>query len=543
MRSPHRTHRRSTTIVAAVLATVAVIALATTGCTNDDELTEAADALPPAGVQLDRAKVRGSEATLDRIVEETMAATGVPGVQVGVVHDGQVVFAKGYGVAEAGTDRPVTPETVFQLASVSKPIGATAVAAVVGRGDLAWDQPVVTELPDFQLSSEYVTQNVTVADFYSHRSGLPGDTGGNDLETIGYDQASIIPRLRELPLAPFRATYSYSNFGLTIGGLAAAAAYGAPFAQMAQEVLFGPAGMTSTSFSHDEFAQRTDTARLHVLRDGVFTTGFERNADAQAPAGGASSNVVDLNRWMLLQLAGGELDGQRIVDAEALAETKRSHINQDPAAEVDRPITGYGLGWNLNQSIVEPSLVEWSHSGAFTVGTGTAHSMYPELDLGVVVLTNAQPTGAAEAIIATYVDTLLHGEPSADWMSLYGGSFSPLLSPPPLERPAAPVPARDASAYVGTYANAYFGDVVVRSGAEGLEMVMGPGGATVFRLEPYDGDQFSFTDLPEIQRSTGLMSFTVPDGASVASDLVLRESLLFGPVNPEATWRVIPRTG
>ena len=543
MRSPHRTHRRSTTIVAAVLATVAVIALATTGCTNDDELTEAADALPPAGVQLDRAKVRGSEATLDRIVEETMAATGVPGVQVGVVHDGQVVFAKGYGVAEAGTDRPVTPETVFQLASVSKPIGATAVAAVVGRGDLAWDQPVVTELPDFQLSSEYVTQNVTVADFYSHRSGLPGDTGGNDLETIGYDQASIIPRLRELPLAPFRATYSYSNFGLTIGGLAAAAAYGAPFAQMAQEVLFGPAGMTSTSFSHDEFAQRTDTARLHVLRDGVFTTGFERNADAQAPAGGASSNVVDLNRWMLLQLAGGELDGQRIVDAEALAETKRSHINQDPAAEVDRPITGYGLGWNLNQSIVEPSLVEWSHSGAFTVGTGTAHSMYPELDLGVVVLTNAQPTGAAEAIIATYVDTLLHGEPSADWTSLYGGSFSPLLSPPPLERPAAPVPARDASAYVGTYANAYFGDVVVRSGAEGLEMVMGPGGATVFRLEPYDGDQFSFTDLPEIQRSTGLMSFTVPDGASVASDLVLRESLLFGPVNPEATWRVIPRTG
>ena len=543
MRSPHRTHRRSTTIVAAVLATVAVIALATTGCTNDDELTEAADALPPAGVQLDRAKVRGSEATLDRIVEETMAATGVPGVQVGVVHDGQVVFAKGYGVAEAGTDRPVTPETVFQLASVSKPIGATAVAAVVGRGDLAWDQPVVTELPDFQLSSEYVTQNVTVADLYSHRSGLPGDTGGNDLETIGYDQASIIPRLRELPLAPFRATYSYSNFGLTIGGLAAAAAYGAPFAQMAQEVLFGPAGMTSTSFSHDEFAQRTDTARLHVLRDGVFTTGFERNADAQAPAGGASSNVVDLNRWMLLQLAGGELDGQRIVDAEALAETKRSHINQDPAAEVDRPITGYGLGWNLNQSIVEPSLVEWSHSGAFTVGTGTAHSMYPELDLGVVVLTNAQPTGAAEAIIATYVDTLLHGEPSADWTSLYGGSFSPLLSPPPLERPAAPVPARDASAYVGTYANAYFGDVVVRSGAEGLEMVMGPGGATVFRLEPYDGDQFSFTDLPEIQRSTGLMSFTVPDGASVASDLVLEESLLFGPVNPEATWRVIPRTG
>jgi len=117
----------------------------------------------------------------------------------------------------------------------------------------------------------------------------------------------------------------------------------------------------------------------------------------------------------------------------------------------------------------------------------------------------------------------------------------PLLSPPPLERPASPAPARDASAYVGTYANEYYGDVVVRSGADGLELVMGPGGATVFRLEPFDGDRFAFADLPEVQGSTGLMSFTVPDGASTASGLVLGESQLFGPVAPEVTWTVIPR--
>ncbi|MFM7509505.1 MAG: serine hydrolase domain-containing protein, partial [Actinomycetota bacterium] len=205
------TGRRAAVFAAVAITTVSLIA----GCTNDDAFTETGDGLPPGPEQLDAAAVRGSEADLDRIVERTMEATGVPGVQVGVVHDGQVVFAKGYGVTEAGTDRRVTPETVFQIASLSKPIGATAVAAVVGRGDIAWDQPVVTELPDLRLSSEYVTQNVTVADFYSHRSGLPGDTGGNDLELIGFDQTSIIPRLAALPLEPFRATYSYSNFGLT----------------------------------------------------------------------------------------------------------------------------------------------------------------------------------------------------------------------------------------------------------------------------------------------------------------------------------------
>jgi hypothetical protein len=72
--------------------------------------------------------------------------------------------------------------------------------------------------------------------------------------------------------------------------------------------------------------------------------------------------------------------------------------------------------------------------------------------------------------------------------------------------------------------------------------VMGPGGATVFELEPYDGDRFAFADLPEVQGSTGLMSFTVPDGASAATGLVLGDSQLFGPISPEVTWTTLSRS-
>ena len=437
------------------------------GAESSPESATPTEAAAGSALELSAATVEGSGAALDQVVSEIQQATGVPGIAVGVVHDGQPVFAKGYGVSEAGTDSEVSAETVFQLASLSKPIGATAVAGVVGRGDIDWNQPVVTVLPDFQLSNDYVTQNATVADFYSHRTGLPGDTAGNDLESAGFSQEQILPRLRYLPLEPFRATYSYSNFGMTVGGVAAATAYGAPFAQMTQEVLFEPAGMTSTSFSYADFAARDDAAVLHSKVDDAFEPLVQRQPDAQAPAGGVSSNVVDMNRWMLLNLGEGQLDGEQIIDAEALAETKRSHINSRQQASPTDPVAGYGLGWNVGQAMAEPSLAQWSHSGAFSAGAATTVRLLPEVDLGVVVLTNAQPIGAAEAIADAYIDTLLHGEATSDWAELWGERFAGIIEPPPVETPAAPAAPREDAAYVGTYANDYFGDVVVRTATDG----------------------------------------------------------------------------
>lgn len=526
-------------------AALALVALVVAGCGSGESAPESsasaaatADATQP---ELTAAAIEASGPALDAIVSDIQQTTGVPGIAVGVVYDGQPVIAKGYGVAEAGTEDAVSAETVFQLASLSKPIGSSAVAGVVGRGDIAWDTPVVDELPDFQLSDPYVTQNATVADFYSHRTGLPGDTAGNDLETIGYDQEQILTRLRYLPLAPFRITYSYSNFGMTVGGTAAAAAYGAPFPQMAREVLFEPAGMTSTSFSHDDFLKQTDTATLHTVVDGEFVPGFERDPDAQAPAGGISSNVLDMNRWLILQLNEGRLDGEQIVDAEALAETKRPQINARPQGDPAEPAVEYGLGWNLGQANIDPALVQWSHSGAFSAGAATTLRLLPELDLGVVVLTNAQPVGAAEAIADAYLDTLINGQQTRDWAEVWGGVFAGILEPASVEEPASPAPPRAEEAYTGTYVNDYLGQVVVRAGADGLEMAVGPQGATVYALEPLDGDRFTYVDFPEVPGAISELSFEFADGSPVATALVLDQSPIFGVTGEDAPWTVLPR--
>src|SRR5690606_8298331 len=162
---------------------------------------------------------------LDNHVEEIMAASGVPGMAVAVVHGGEIVYAKGFGVRVAGTDEPVDADTVFQLASMSKPIGATVVANVVGQGLADWHAPIRRYTPAFTLADPYVSANVTIGDLYAHRSGLP-DHAGDLMEELGYPREEIIARLRQLPLMPFRDSYAYTNYGMTAAAIAVASTTG-----------------------------------------------------------------------------------------------------------------------------------------------------------------------------------------------------------------------------------------------------------------------------------------------------------------------------
>ncbi len=259
----------------------------------DSHIDEAIDALPG-------------------IVEQMQQRTGVPGIAVAVVHNDKVVYSHGFGVRSVTTKEPVTPDTVFQLASVSKPLGAAVVAAAVGKGKLKWEDPVRKFLPDFKLSDRYVTRKATVADMYSHRSGLPGLVG-NELESYGFSRNTIIKRLRYAPLSPFRISYSYSNFGLTTGGEAAAEAAGTTWEKLADKMIFNPLGMKHTSYRHKDYVARKNRATLHQQSGSGTWITSEREPDAQAPAGGASSTVLDMAKWLRMELATGKFDGKRVL--------------------------------------------------------------------------------------------------------------------------------------------------------------------------------------------------------------------------------------
>ena len=143
---------------------------------------------------------------LDAFVTEAMAKTKVPGLAVAVVYKGQVVFLKGYGVRKLGEPAKIDPDTVFEIASVSKPIASTIVASLVGTGEVSWDDRIEALDPGFALSNPTATEQVTIRDMFAHRSGLP--TGAGDvLEDLGYSRPEILRKIRLVPLAgQFRET-------------------------------------------------------------------------------------------------------------------------------------------------------------------------------------------------------------------------------------------------------------------------------------------------------------------------------------------------
>src|SRR5947209_101301 len=255
-------------------------------------------------------------AALDALAPKQNA---VPGFAVAVVFQDKAVYAKGFGVRDVNGKAPVNADTVFQLASFSKPIGAAVVAAFVGDGKITWDSRVNELDPTFVMFDPWVTHEVTIRDMYAHRSGLP-EHAGDLLEDLGFTRAEILHRLRyQHPASSFRSHYAYTNFGMTEGGIAAAKAYGLEWEQAAEEKLFKPLGMSSTSSRYANFVTRTNKALGHVLVDGKWMQKFKRDPDAQSPTGGVSSSVNDLAKWLRLQLANGKFDGKQVVDNDALA--------------------------------------------------------------------------------------------------------------------------------------------------------------------------------------------------------------------------------
>lgn len=461
---------------------------------------------PPAFVPplLTKQQVARAVVSLDGIVGDAMARTGVPGVAVAVVYRDEVIYARGFGVREAGRPEPVDTDTVFQLASVSKPIASTIVAAIVGRGLIGWNDPVRRHIPSFALSDPYVTANATVADLLSHRTGLY-PSSGDLLEDLGYDRGYILSRLDRQPLDAFRSSYNYSNFGYTLGAVAAAAAAGATWEDLADAVLFGPLGMGRTSFRHADYRSRANRARIHVRRGGAgsrdWAATHDRDPDPQAPAGGASGSIADVARFLRLQLAGGRFEGEQVVDAAALATTHAPHAMPGPPRTPLSRAGFYGLGWNVSYD--DRGRLAISHAGAFYLGASTYVDLIPGEQLGIAVLTNGEPVGVPEGIARSFLDIAENGRPTVNWFALFDRVFGAMRAAEaaPFDyatRPADARPTRALAGYAGRYENPYYGAAVVALDGDRLSMSMGPPAARrTWDLVPHDGDVFSFRPVGE----------------------------------------------
>lgn len=477
--------------------------------------------IPPG--RIDRAV-----ASLDGLVRAIMHKTGVPGISVAVVHDDNVVFLKGYGVRNTRTKAPVDADTIFELASVSKTVGASVVAAEVGRGVVKWSDPVAKYVHGFTLADPWVGSHVTIGDMYAHRSGLP-DHAADLLEDLGFSRAEGIARLRFYPLDPFRITYHYTNFGMTAGAQAVADAAGESWEQLSHDRIYAPLGMTHTSSRFVDYHDSPNHADLHVRVGSSWQPLHVRDADAQSPAGGVSSSARDMASWMRFELANGVFNGKRIVDEKALEATRSPNLLSNPLSTPDSRGSFYGYGTGISSD--QAGRVRWSHSGAFALGAATTYVMLPSEHLGIVVLTNGFPIGVPETLTAEFMDLAEFGKQLYPWFDMYGGAFTAMLEEHGeligKRRPAAPTCAPQSAEYVGTYTNALYGPANVEAANGRLVLVLGPKHMR-FPLAHWNGRVFSY--LPPGESSTGLSAVTFAGACGTVAPQMTIENLDEGGV-------------
>lgn len=360
---------------------------------------------------------------------------------------------------------------------------------------------------------------------------------GDDLELAGLDRETILSRLQYMqPFGPFRASYSYSNYGLTSAAVSAARSINLDWEDAAAQFLYEPLSMNSTSSRYSDFLSRSNRVAQHNPASGVFltnatnwTTTFPRNPDPQAPAGGVTSSATDLAKWLQLQLSLGinPVSNEQLIEQSSLNETRLPHVVRGLSPESNT--TGfYGLGWNVDY---DPSgRVYVDHAGAFSQGTRTQVKMNVEDGLGVVVLANCFPTGWPDGMVDYFFDVAYNGKNTTDWIAFWNEIFDSLseaettgageFEGEPMDQ-SSMLPA---SAYAGTYENDYVGVVEVAAGTtgggngtatanagQGGDLVMSfPGSSNLsFPLTHWSRDTFILYPIPQEPDSGTAVTFMV----------------------------------
>src|SRR5450830_1278401 len=247
----------------------------------------------------------------DAQAEDIFTRSQAPGAAVAVVAGDGAVYVRCFGVREVGKPEKVDKDTVFQLASISKSLTTTMLAALVGEREIGWDEPVEKYWPGFALWDPWVSRHVTFRDLTAHRSGLP-EYAGDELEQFGYGRMEILRRLRYLePVAGFRAAYAYQNALPTAAAEGASRATGQSWESLVRTRVLAPLGMDATVLSYRDYLGAPDRSGSHTMGNGTMRAGTPAD-DVFAPAGGVSSSIADMVPYLRMQVNGGALAGVRV---------------------------------------------------------------------------------------------------------------------------------------------------------------------------------------------------------------------------------------
>ena len=412
---------------------------------------------------------------VDSVVEKTLKTFDVPGIAVGIIKDGKVIHAKGYGVRSIKNNFKTDENTLFGVASNTKAMTAALLGMLVDEKKITWDTKVTNIIPEFKLYDTYATNEFTIRDLLTHRSGL--GLGAGDLmiwpDSSTVTKTQLIHNMRYLkPVSSFRSKYDYDNLLYIVAGEVIERVAKVSYDEFLESRIFKPLGMNKTAASWYRLKDKANIIDGHAPYEGkLLPVGLSFGEIANA-AGGVYSNVTDMAKWVTAMINGGRY-GDKL---------QYSLFSQAVARELWTPQTltnnagswdfaSYGLGWNVGTT---NGNFEVKHTGGLS-GIVTQVIILPQHKLGIIVLTNQQSGAAFNAIsssikdgylrikgidrIKTYNDSRLAREKKADeivskiWSDIAANQKSTSVKP-------------ELANYAATFIDLWFGEVSITQQAK-----------------------------------------------------------------------------
>ena len=350
-----------------------------------------------------------SESKLDDVVTKTMKTFNVPGIAVAIIKDGKIVISKGYGVSSIKTQQKVDGNTLFGIASNSKAFTSAALAMLVDEGKINWDDKVIKHIPEFKMYNDYVTNEFTIRDLLTHRSGL--GLGAGDLmiwpDGHNFTPKDIIKNIQYLkPVSAFRSKYDYDNLLYVIAGEVIERVSGISWCEFVETRIMKPLQMNNSAASWNRLKDTTNTIVPHVPTDGKLEIIKRYTNPIFDAAAGIYTSTNDLSKWLIAQLQNGKYgENQMLYSAKQHKEmwTSQTILPNRESFPYKCNFTTYGLSWRLNDL---NGHLQVSHTGGLD-GIVTQTIMIPDLQLGIIVLTNQQSGTAFTVISNTIKDSYL----------------------------------------------------------------------------------------------------------------------------------------
>ena len=414
-----------------------------------------------------------TSAEVDQLTERVLKTFDVPGIAVAIIKDGKVIHSKGYGVRSLNTRQKVDENTLFGIASNSKAYTAAALGILVDEQKIKWDDKVTQYIPEFKMYNPWVTEEFTIKDLLTHRSGL--GLGAGDLmmwpDSSNFTKADIIHNLRYLkPVSSFRTKYDYDNNLYIVAGEIVARASGMSWEDFVEKKIMQPLGFAASAASIARLKGTSNIIDPHAPVNGkvqVINIDWSETANA---AGGIYSNLTDMSKWVIMQLNHGKFgDGlsQRLFSEEVQQEmwTPQTIIPVRGPTPYNTHFSSYGLGWGLSDV---KGYLQATHTGGLA-GIVTQVTLIPELKLGIIVFTNQQVGQAFVSITNTIKDSYL-GMPKKDRVKEYhdrwlaGNAEAKKITDQiwkDIEAQKTTATILDVTPYIGKYTDPWFGDIVI----------------------------------------------------------------------------------